>query len=99
MVVPRSRSSSPPMAIRMLRRKDRSSAGLDAAAKSDGVTIFHAGTAVKDGALVANGGRVLNVCARGETLRLARDRAYAAIAKIDWPGGFFRRDIGWRALG
>jgi phosphoribosylamine--glycine ligase len=41
---------------------------------------------------------VLNVCARGATLQIARDRAYAAIAKIDWPGGFHRTDIGWRAL-
>jgi phosphoribosylamine--glycine ligase len=66
----------------------------------DHVTLFHAGTARRDdGALVAAGGRVLNVCARGETLAVARERAYAAIAKIDWPEGFHRTDIGWRALG
>jgi phosphoribosylamine---glycine ligase len=65
----------------------------------EGVTVFQAGTARRDdGALVAAGGRVLNVCATGPTLEAARDRAYAAIGRIDWPGGFFRRDIGWRAL-
>ncbi len=51
-----------------------------------------------DGALTAAGGRVLNVCARGKTLKEARERAYAAADAIDWPGGFYRRDIGWRAL-
>jgi phosphoribosylamine--glycine ligase len=65
----------------------------------EGVEIFHAGTALRpDGALVAVGGRVLNVCARGATLEQARERAYAAIARIDWPEGFHRTDIGWRAL-
>jgi phosphoribosylamine--glycine ligase len=63
------------------------------------VVVFHAGTARReDGALIAAGGRVLNVCARGATVREARDRAYAAIARIDWPDGFHRTDIGWRAL-
>jgi len=63
------------------------------------VTVFHAGTRRRDdGALVAAGGRVLNVCALGATVAEARDRAYAAIAKIDWPEGFHRTDIGWRAL-
>ncbi len=63
------------------------------------VVVFHAGTARRgDGVLIAAGGRVLNVCARGESLSQARDRAYAAIARIDWPEGFFRTDIGWRAL-
>ncbi|MDC7684940.1 phosphoribosylamine--glycine ligase [Asticcacaulis sp. BYS171W] len=63
------------------------------------VSVFHAGTKrLDDGRLAANGGRVLNVCARGKTLQEARDAAYAAIAKIDWPMGFFRTDIGWRAL-
>jgi phosphoribosylamine--glycine ligase len=63
------------------------------------VTLFHAGTARRtDGALVAAGGRVLNVCARGETLAVARARAYAAVALVDWPEGFHRTDIGWRAL-
>jgi phosphoribosylamine--glycine ligase len=60
--------------------------------------IFHAGTAQRDGQIIANGGRVLNVTARGATLREARDAAYAMVDRIDWPGGFCRRDIGWRAL-
>lgn len=72
--------------------------GLEGATAMEGVEIFHAGTAVKDGAIVANGGRVLNVTARGATVREARDRAYAAVDRIDWPEGFCRRDIGWRAL-
>jgi phosphoribosylamine--glycine ligase len=64
------------------------------------VAVFHAGTRRdEDGVLRAAGGRVLNVCARGETLQAARDAAYAAIDAIDFPDGFCRRDIGWRALG
>jgi phosphoribosylamine--glycine ligase len=63
------------------------------------VVIFHAGTSKDaDGTLRAAGGRVLNVCARAPTFEEAREKAYAAIAKIDWPGGFHRTDIGWRAL-
>ena len=63
------------------------------------VVVFHAGTAQdSDGTLRAAGGRVLNVTARAPTLAEARDRAYAAVDAIDWPGGFHRRDIGWRAL-
>jgi len=63
------------------------------------VVVFHAGTARDaDGVLRAAGGRVLNVCARGATLQSALDAAYGAIDRIDWPGGFYRRDIGWRAL-
>ena len=63
------------------------------------VAVFHAGAARgEDGALRAAGGRVLNVCARGPDLQTARARAYGAIEKIDWPEGFYRRDIGWRAL-
>jgi phosphoribosylamine--glycine ligase len=65
----------------------------------EGVAVFHAGTALSpDGNLVASGGRVLNVCARGATLSEARERAYAAVDRIDWPEGFHRTDIGWRAL-
>ncbi len=61
--------------------------------------VFHAGTSRDaDGALRAAGGRVLNVCARGATLHEARDIAYAAVGVIDFPGGFHRSDIGWRAL-
>ncbi len=63
------------------------------------VTVFQAGTRRReDGALVAAGGRVLNVCALGATLAEARERAYAAVSAIDWPEGFHRTDIGWRAL-
>ena len=63
------------------------------------VQVFHAGTARdRDGRLTAAGGRVLNVCARGRDVAEARERAYAAIRRIDWPGGFHRTDIGWRAL-
>ena len=60
--------------------------------------VFHAGTASRDAQIIASGGRVLNVTARGATLREARDAAYAMIDRIDWPGGFCHRDIGWRAL-
>jgi phosphoribosylamine--glycine ligase len=65
----------------------------------DAVAIFHAGTARNAaGDLCASGGRVLNVCALGASLQEARDLAYAAIETIDFPGGFYRTDIGWRAL-
>ena len=60
--------------------------------------MFHAGTAARDGKTVANGGRVLSVTARGDNLRQARDRVYAMVDAVDWPEGFCRRDIGWRAL-
>lgn len=69
--------------------------GLDAA----DLQVFHAGTARVDGRLVANGGRVLNVTALGSTVAEAQKRAYAAVDRIDWPEGFCRRDIGWRAIG
>ena len=72
--------------------------GLPVAATQPGVRIFHAGTVARDGAVVANGGRVLAVQGSGATLHDARDAAYAAIDAIDWPEGFCRRDIGWRAL-
>jgi phosphoribosylamine--glycine ligase len=65
----------------------------------EGVEVFHAGTVRDAEGLKAAGGRVLNVCARGATLAEAREKAYAAVDAIDWPGGFHRRDIGWRALG
>ena len=72
--------------------------GLDAAAKVEGVEIFHAGTERRAGKLVANGGRVLDVCALGRDVREAQSRAYEAVVRIDWPGGFCRHDIGWRAV-
>jgi phosphoribosylamine--glycine ligase len=64
----------------------------------EGVEVFHAGTTMTGGQLTAAGGRVLNVCARAPSLAEARARAYEAIDQIGWPGGFHRRDIGWRAL-
>ena len=72
--------------------------GLDRAASIPGVRVFHAGTDLRGDRLVANGGRVLTVAAAGDDLAAARNAAYAAIAEIDWPDGFCRRDIGWRAL-
>jgi phosphoribosylamine--glycine ligase len=72
--------------------------GLDAAAEVEGVEIFHAGTQLQNGKLVANGGRVLNVCAVGKTVAIAKARAYQAIDLIRWSDGFCRRDIGWRAI-
>jgi len=71
--------------------------GLDTAAR-DGVEIFHAGTAERDGKIVANGGRVLNVTAAAATVTEAQRLAYEAVDRIDWPEGFCRRDIGWRAV-
>ena len=73
--------------------------GLDTAAASDpSVRIFHAGTKQMGKDLVAEGGRVLNIVGMGQTVAEARERAYTVIDRIDWPEGFCRRDIGWRAL-
>jgi phosphoribosylamine---glycine ligase len=72
--------------------------GLAAAAKIDGVEIFHAGTKRVGDRILADGGRVLNVTARGKSIAEAQAHAYAAIAQIDWPQGFCRNDIGWRAI-
>jgi len=63
-----------------------------------GVHVFHAGTELLNGQLVSNGGRVLTVCATGRTIASARTTAYTAVDTIDWPDGFCRRDIAWRAL-
>ena len=60
--------------------------------------VFHAGTLLRDHQITANGGRVLNISARGDSLSEARARAYAMVAGVDWPEGFCRSDIGWRAL-
>jgi len=63
------------------------------------VTIFHAGTALDSGSkFIANGGRVIGITAKGKDIEEARDRAYNAVDEIDWPEGFFRRDVRWRAL-
>ena len=63
-----------------------------------GVEVFHAGTTLNGGALVSSGGRVLNVTAMGSTIKQAQAKAYAAVDRIDFPDGFYRRDIGWRAV-
>ncbi|HRK19716.1 MAG TPA: phosphoribosylamine--glycine ligase [Hyphomicrobiaceae bacterium] len=72
--------------------------GLDAAGTVEGVKIFHAGTKREGDRVIASGGRVLNVTATGRTVKDAQSRAYAAVDRINWPGGFCRRDIGWRAI-
>lgn len=69
-----------------------------AAAEAEGAKVFHAGTAMKDGELVASGGRVLNVTARGASVTEAQAKAYAAVDALDFPTGFCRRDIGWREV-
>jgi phosphoribosylamine--glycine ligase len=77
--------------------KDKVISGLDEAGKE--ALIFHAGTAMKGGQIVTNGGRVLGVTALGDTLAEAQRRAYSALAEIHFDGIYYRRDIGWRALG
>jgi len=72
--------------------------GLDDLPETSSEMCFHAGTSLEGGQIVAIGGRVLNATARGATLAEARARAYAMAEAIDWPDGFYRRDIGWRAL-
>jgi phosphoribosylamine--glycine ligase len=72
--------------------------GLDRAAVVPGALVFHGATERRDGRLVSAGGRVLTVCGRGPDVRAAYNVAYAAVDAIDWPDGFCRRDIGWRAL-
>jgi phosphoribosylamine--glycine ligase len=71
---------------------------VDSAEELPGITIFHAGTDIKDGNLIATGGRVLNVTALGNSVLEAQERAYEAVDVIDWPDGFCRSDIGWRAI-
>ena len=73
-------------------------AGLDTLPEDSTHMVFHAGTTFDDGRIAASGGRVLNVTARGSNLSEAATRAYAMVDQIDWPEGFCRRDIGWRAL-
>lgn len=80
-------------------RKGTRIEGLETAATEPDTYIFHAGTkAGPDGTILANGGRVLGICARGPTVAAAQARAYAAVDRIRWPEGFCRRDIGWRAI-
>jgi len=71
---------------------------LEQAGQGDDITIFHAGTKKENGKILAVGGRVLNVTALGDSVTQAQEKAYAALDKIHWPGGFCRRDIGWRAV-
>ncbi len=71
--------------------------GVDAA-EAAGVKVFHAGTGLQNGLLIANGGRVLNITANGATVADAQKAAYCGVDAIDWPQGFCRRDIGWRAV-
>jgi phosphoribosylamine--glycine ligase len=78
--------------------KDTPIGSLDRARALPGVEIFHAGTRREGDRLLATGGRVLNVTARGESVAEAQRRAYEAVRAIDWPGGFCRSDIGWRAV-
>ena len=73
-------------------------AGLEGLPEDSHQMVFHAGTKAVDGTIRADGGRVLNVTARGATLQEARDRAYGMVAQVDWPEGIYRQDIGWRAL-
>ena len=70
----------------------------EAAAVSDDVVVFHAATALENGEVIATGGRVLGVTARAPTVQSAQSLAYRAVDCIDWPEGFCRRDIGWRAI-
>ena len=72
--------------------------GVDVAASRDGVVVFHAGTKADEDKLLAAGGRVLGVTATGTSVSDAQTKAYGAVEVIDWPGGFCRRDIGWRAI-
>lgn len=72
--------------------------GLESLPEDSRNMVFHAGTRADEGQILASGGRVLNVTARGDTLQDARQRAYAMVKGVDWPEGFCRRDIGWRAL-
>lgn len=72
--------------------------GLEKAGQVENVQIFHAGTVEKDGQILAIGGRVLGVCATGKDVTTARNSAYEAVDKINWPEGFCRRDIAWRAI-
>jgi phosphoribosylamine--glycine ligase len=71
---------------------------LEAAGSDNDVEIFHAGTALRDGETIAAGGRVLTVTVRAATVSAAQAKAYEAVAQVDWPQGFCRRDIGWRAI-
>ena len=73
--------------------------GIDTLKDNDNMKIFHAGTTrSSEGQIIADGGRVLGVTALGADVSLAQSNAYLAVDKVHWPEGFFRRDIGWRAI-
>ncbi|WP_310621108.1 phosphoribosylamine--glycine ligase [Flexibacterium corallicola] len=72
--------------------------GLDTVIGDEATQVFHAGTKSNGGHLLSNGGRVLNITSRGKTVTQARDLAYKAIDQINWPEGFYRKDIAWRAI-
>ena len=72
--------------------------GIEKANAVDGVMVFHAGTEQRNNQILANGGRVLGVTAIGSTIAEAQAKGYKALDLIDWPEGFSRRDIGWRAI-
>ncbi len=78
-------------------RKGEEIGGLDAVAEA-GATVFHAGTSVQEGRLVNSGGRVLGVTVTAPTIGAAQEKVYGALRHLNWPGGFYRRDIGWRAV-
>ena len=71
---------------------------LDAAGSAENIMIFHAGTKKSGDKILATGGRVLNITSLAATVTEAKRAAYAALDKINWPEGFCRRDIGWRAI-
>jgi phosphoribosylamine--glycine ligase len=72
--------------------------GLTKAAAIDDVIVFHAGTKRADGKILATGGRVLGITAIGKTAKQAQEKAYSGVNAINWPQGFCRSDIGWRAI-
>lgn len=72
--------------------------GLDKVNAMDSVQVFHAGTARKDGNLIANGGRVLALCGTGSDIKSAKVNAYKGVEAVDWPEGFYRKDIGWQVV-
>ena len=93
-------TDSAPIRPHMMQSRPLEGRGLagEAAEQIEGVTVFHAGTALGEGGLVAKGGRVLAVTAVADTFANARARAYRAVDQIDFADGFHRRDIGWREL-
>ena len=71
---------------------------IERVSRESDVEVFQAGTALKNKKLISNGGRVLNITARANSLQEAKTKAYKAVALVEWEDGFYRNDIGWRAL-